>query len=168
MALPTTRDLTLSSASAIPNALLNKLQDCVIGHKKPSLRKLLNPQAWMGMYSTPWVPGGPGLYVSSNVMGAGYIGIPIEVGDRITNLELKVFGNGVTDITFTVQYIDASMVLQTLGTVTDTNRTAAWATLTVPSFVPHVMAAGESLQIFADVNASGYRIGPWWYDYDRL
>lgn len=47
MTLPTNRLVTLAPSSAIPSALLNLLQDCIIGMKYPTITHPISPGSWL-------------------------------------------------------------------------------------------------------------------------
>lgn len=94
MGLPTSRDQTVTNASPVPSALLNNLQDQIIGNKHPQLE--LDIDASKGRPDNN--AGGsynPNGYWSTFV-GAGTVRIPIEVpvGKRIVSVECFYSING--------------------------------------------------------------------------
>jgi hypothetical protein len=80
--LPTSRDLTINPGDEIPGALLNKLQDCVVGPKHPELERNLGAAAFGGGAASSFSVG------QLNYSGASLDTCPLSlpVGDRITTI----------------------------------------------------------------------------------
>lgn len=174
MALPTTRDITLNPADPVPSALLNKLQDQVVGKKMPSNTRVFGP---LGGSVLPQVPANltsniatsPGQnYVVSSGVVSMVIYLPGELGDRITGLTVRAYGDGVADCTYTAGYLDGSGVITQLANATDTNRAAAWGDFQLTPWTNRVLGVGEMIAIFVAINATNYRIQKWMMQYDRL
>lgn len=166
MALPTSRDETCTPAAQVSSNLLNRIQDQIIGNKKPSTTKMLAPKI-VNMGST-WTTPGVDTVQSASAQEA-FFDVPSEVGDRITGLEVTAQGNGVVDATITLYYVNAGMVPTSMGALVDTNRAAAWGQAVVtPNITPHTMAVGERLRLSVNPNAAAYQVGTIRLIYDRL
>lgn len=118
-----------------------------------------NFAAWNGEYYQSSGSGTPGMDLQ----------MPFEVGDRIVGFEFAAFGNGTADCTLTLSALtfDLAGGAPSFATITDNNRAAAWSIVTVLAGTPHTMAAGESLLLQIDPNASGYRVKNVAAIYDR-
>lgn len=167
MGLPTSREETATAAATVKASLLNSIQDAIIGGKKAATKKLFSPLP-LKFSNAAWnlVTGGA-LYVEPTASTAFLALSGFEVGDRITGFENRAYGNGVTDVTYTLYVVGVGGLYTTLATLTDTNRAAAWGT-NVGVVTPAVLAAGESLLLQVDSNGGGYRIGAQTLTYDRL
>lgn len=168
MALPTTRDETITAASQIKAALLNKLQDMIVGHKKPSLMRT-TPSLHAALSPT-WVYDFGTGYIQSSSSTSACIGLLVEAGDRITGVSIMAQGDGVVDATYTLRAVTAAGVVTTLcNAQADNNRSVAWGTVSlVLSPATYVMSANEMLHLLVSPNAGNYRVGSVSYTYDRL
>ncbi len=114
---------------------------------------------------TAWAISSSPLYIESAGSSTILVPIPTRAGDRITDIVLSVFGNGVTDTVFTVQYSPAtpgSTSVALYGPVTDTNRAASWSSISLAglgSFTAHTMVESEALFLTIAPNAAAYRVG---------
>jgi hypothetical protein len=167
MALPTSREETFTPASPVSSNTLNAIQDAIIGRKRPSFVRSV-PFAALNIINGWTFTFGGTAYYESNASGSAYLALPMEVGERVTGIEVDVYGNGAADTTFTAYYMDAAQVPQQLATLTDTNRSAAWFSLAIAAFTAHTMAAKESLVLQIGQNAAGYRLGTFRYTVDLL
>jgi hypothetical protein len=94
LGLPSGRDQTILNTSKVPSALLNRLQDCIVGHKHDVLE--------IGIGASKGRPdslaGGflDALGFWRSFIGAGFVRIPLEVpvGKRIISLEQFYSVNG--------------------------------------------------------------------------
>lgn len=85
--------------------------------------------------------------------------IDTVVGERITQVDVDVFGNGVTDVLWGAHIYQNGAFVQTLASTNDVNRAAAWGKLTLASsHLPHTMAAGEKLWVTGFANGGNYLI----------
>ena len=169
MGLPTAREYTVTSATPVTSALLNALQDSVIGAKHPAIDDWRFP-AWLYTSGTAWTfLAGPGAYYwTSGGAAVGVAQVSTRVGDRITGYKAKVYGNGVVDCQHRLVVLDASMnATELLAAANDINRAAAWGEY-APVPTAHVMAAGESLIVSIEPNAANYRVGSIGITRDRL
>lgn len=167
MSLPSSRDITINPTDPIPSALLNKLQDCVVGRKKPPYtRAAITTQ--LGLWgSTPW-PLGTGGFTTSTGIADGDVYLPVEEGDRITGITVSSFGTGALTVTHSLYKISAAMANTLLQTFTDVNRAAAWGDFVFPAFAPYVVGAGEVLRLEISVVSAGAKIGNIRYTCDKL
>ena len=167
MALPTSRDITLTSASPAPSNLLNKLQDMVIGNKKPSTTRQSMPFFGSGKTGT-WNE--LSNYVQSTIAAGFQMPLLMEAGDRLTAVTIAAYGDGAVDCAFSLFAITPANAVTTLvNAQQDTNRAAAWGDVSlVLSPSTYVMGAGEALILTIGANAANYRVGPIRWTYDRL
>lgn len=166
MALPTSREETVTSAGIVKPATINTLQDCVIGHKKPALVRTFSPHIGM-ITSGTFTHGSSGAITSSAAASVRFC-LPVETGDRITGLQVEVFGDGVVDATYELFASNSAGVVYLVAAATpDNNRPAAWGTL-APVIAPYVMPADKALILGFGINAANYSIGTMRLYYDRL
>jgi len=100
-----------------------------------------------------------GIVVTSGSLANAFFAIPAEEGDVISAIDVLVKGDGAVDANVTVVVFDDGMAETDLGTVLDSNRSAAWAFLNVPlSGGPYTVAAGEQLHIKVVPLNTGYQI----------
>lgn len=169
MALPTSRDLTLTDgASSIPAALINNIQDQIIGGKHAA--------AWISgfpiMHGAPasWViDGGTGGHEirSTGVGGFSTWVQGIRAGDRVVGARVIARGDSVADCTYEVHHYDAFNTWTVLGTILDSNRSPAFGTVTIP-ITPKTLAVGDTLSVYASANAAGIRWRSWSIQVDCL
>lgn len=101
----------------------------------------------------------PGVgYVVSSANGIRYIPIPLKAGDRITDAQYSIYGDGAADVTIEVVHYTGSNVRTVLGTVTKTNEAAAWTTYSLGVTDTTLSANDQVLFEFA-YNAANIRIG---------
>lgn len=144
MTLPTSRNYTQNPAAPIQSSLLNALQDCVVGMKRPSGWRWITP-------STPNVPGTVTmqednlLYANASTFSGMQLGHWLE-GDRITAFAVRHLGTGVA---WTAMYVlkmnKGDGATTTLGTLSIVNPAAAWATFTLTLGAAQVLPANASL-----------------------
>jgi hypothetical protein len=192
MTLPTSRNRTYAPHSQLFSADLNDLQDKIIAlnnlitataqavwtgitlaanqsftvsgtgkYKRGTFRRPMLPTFTASTGSWTWSIG-PLYQVQSGGSATALITLPVEVGDRITDLEINVSGDGAADCTFTAAILGSGQAKTDLCSGTDSNRSSSWATLALSSlgtFTPHTMVAGESLALIVAPNASGYTLG---------
>ncbi len=164
--LPVSRDITCG-VGPVPPDLLNTLQDLFVGKCCPPMTKHTLPPDPGAIFWTRTTIGI--FYIHSTAAGDCLIPLEVEEGDRITGMSLKLYGDGAVDVDYNVMVLADDMVTATsLSSTADVDRAAAWGTLVMPAFVPHVMAAGECLLLYANANAANARIGRISRTYDRL
>jgi hypothetical protein len=167
--LPVSRSYTLiPGSSEVPASLLDELQDCIIGNKKPAMWR--GGLAFSVGASVGWEKDGIGARPIGPAFAMGVLEMPYEEGDRITGFEMRVFGDGVTDLTINItKGLSGSSGIVPLGTLSLSNHPAVPSWVTIP-ITPATIGAGEFL--YATVAASAasatlvvlaYRLG-----YDRL
>jgi len=174
MSLPTSRDVTLTPASKLPSSVINKLQDCVIGRKRPPWTRRFYPRA-ISVSPANWTP-------IANPSGAGraptaqltdeattIFEIPFEDGDRIIGIDYDAYG--LSSCTGIVKYASTmGAAPATLGSWSDPDRVDGWGTVTVPGFVPQLCAATSVLwmEITTAVGSPRYTMGLISATFDRL
>lgn len=83
--------------------------------------------------------------------------IDTTVGERITQIDVSVFGNGATDVLWQASIYQNGAFVQFLASTNDINRAAAWGVLTLASsHLPHTMALGEKLWVTGFANGANY------------
>lgn len=176
--LPTTREETVTPASIVKAATINKLQDCVIGMKKPAFHRATLPNLKLGIAlgDLTWTFGAAGAdtYLQTAAGAQWAMDLLMEEGDRITNVQIRARGDGASDVTYTLGYSTGS------GTVilfqgTDTNRAAAWGTYDFASapaptvaMTPQIIAPNFSLHLFVSAVSGQHRWGNVRWSGDRL
>ena len=170
MALPYSRNTTYGTQTPVLSNDMNMLQDAIVALNllntspgsqsfwtrsgKRAIPLWLLPTSGVGDWS--WNAAGYMISVASLANG-GRVQVPFEIGDRVTGLEARVFGDGAADVEWSLTVYDAAGAATAIASATDTDRAAAWGTF-APSVTAHTMADGESLVLGFDPNASGYRI----------
>lgn len=177
MNLPISRDVTLGPADPIPSAVVNDIQDQIVGAKRSAWFRPRGPLftgvGTAGAWDRPkQVTDSLGkTMLASTSIGSGefgYIELPFDDGDRIIGLTLQGSGNGVTDVTFTLVAFTPSGGISNLGSPTiDNNRTNTWGTFTV-SVNPTILTSTQVLYLQALPNATGYNLAAVIPQYDRL
>jgi hypothetical protein len=99
-----------------------------------------------------------GNFINSTGSGAVILSLPTRLGRKITGLAVLALGNGTTDATIDLNVLNSSLAINTIGTLTDSNRSGSWGLATV-TVTPHDMVATERLALSINANASGYQVG---------
>lgn len=145
MAYPLTVPTIYTPNDPIKSVDVNSLLQGGVGKKHGLITRTFLPQL-----ASP----GPFVYVALQ----SYIRIPTttgtclwnlmtEVGDQIMGARIRAFGDGAQDITYTLKVLNSSGVgIASPFTVADSNRAAAWGTVTFAG-TPRQMAATESLRL---------------------
>lgn len=93
-------------------------------------------------------------YVVSSGAGSAYVPIPLDVGERLTALEFRYYGDAaLPDMTYELNVYDSSAAKTTLGSGALNNVDANWYTETPAA--GHTVAAGETVVMeftFANAN----------------
>lgn len=169
--LPTARVESHGSNSPIKPTTIDAIQDSIIGGK---FNSSFPNQGFPGFLTVSgtwnWNTAGT-LYVVSAGAAKMLVPAPMCKGDRITAVKVQVFGDGAADATFTLMKSDSAQAITTLCTGTDTNRSAAWATLDISSlgaFTVTTLGDREAISLLIDTNAANSRIGNIQWITDRL
>jgi len=127
--------------------------------------KLIMPLS--GFANSNWQVGAPPTTMTSTA-GAGTLFVPVDLhaGDRIKSVSYLLFGNGVTDITVTVNVNDAAMAETSIGTLTTSNQPASWSVITIDVTDTTLVANGGCSITFA-ANAAGIILGNIAVTYDH-
>jgi hypothetical protein len=180
MALPTSRERTYAAGSQVFSADLNKIQDCIIGRKRPVWSVTWNPtmlvQTNFAWGANPVNAAFPPCLTSNSVGALLTFGIPYEDGDRLIGFKYMSAGNGAADTNG--GRIDYAATIGTatsqLASWTDTNRAAVWGVVDVttiaaaPAFTSQVLAATGSLIVTIPANGTGLSLGGFTALFDRL
>lgn len=135
--LPNARTVTLNPSDDVPSALLNEMQDCVVGSKRQQFVRTFWPVIQLD--STGLVTDSTLGVVARRATGVGNIvfDIPAEQGDRLTSVALEIFGDAASDSNFNVYYgvgmsqHGPAAGATLLGNLQVLNHPAAWTTNTV-------------------------------------
>jgi len=164
MALPQDRDATLAPGSQIPSALLNNIQDMIIGARHGDIRKLT--PANMGMFS---ISGATNINAdnSVNLEPSQTMFIPLRVvgGDVIVDAELFIVSHSVITgaNTFTSQlYRGATAVgaggVKTAGTAPVRDIVVTGSDIAVVALPATLKDGSFSVQVITGANADATRI----------
>ena len=164
--LPGSRSYTLvPGSSEVPASVINELQDCIVGNKKPTMWRTGFPIT--NGYGS-WVAGSGNALISTAGGVVGAIALPCEEGDRVTNFDLYVTGNGTADATFDLYMGSLLTTTTNIGTLTLTNQPGpAWAKVSIP-VAPRVLDPDSFLYLAMLPTGAGFYIGGWRLGYDRL
>jgi len=171
MGLPISRDETHTSASKVSSSLLDKLQDGIIGHKRPQWTRGWLPAILcnLGTFAEFDSDGNvPPIYRQSTGSGVIHFGVPFEDGDRITGFGFAIYGDGVVDSTLDLFYSASQGAAYTsLGHWSVTNHPAAW-TMNALVVAPQILVAGATLTVKFSPSAANLRFGMVTATFDRL
>jgi hypothetical protein len=169
--LPTSRIESHGANSPIKSTTVDAIQDAIIGAKRSAA---FPPQEFPKFLTVSgtwnWSTAGT-LYIISAAAAKLLMPAPMSKGDRITGVNIQVFGDGAADATFTLMKSDTVQAITNLCTGTDTNRSAAWATLSLASlgaFTTTTLGDREAISLLIDTNAANTRIGNVQWLIDRL
>lgn len=125
--LPTARDITLAPGDPIPSALLNKLQDCIIGKKHPLITRWYPPLSRTANDVNMTFTNGD-YHANANAASINYVSAPLFVGDTFGSLKARVKGTGGAGnvVARLTRWRDG--VQAVIATLTIVNPPAAWAT----------------------------------------
>jgi len=142
--LPDARTLNVVAGDPVTAALLDELQDMVVGSNRPPIARRIFPSTWLGGTAVCVVnPNGVNDFLAWKLTtGSVYkTMIPFDVGDNIVGFSMEVFGDGAVDIAdgaavgtglaFRSSYNAAGF--SGAGSVTATNVPATWTTVTFTS-----------------------------------
>lgn len=178
MALPTSRNTTYAAGSQVKSADLNDIQDCIVGHKRPTFKRTFYPKFVIPGTNpfTGALAGASHLVWSSAGAANAIFDIPYEDGDRLINLRYWAAGDGAVDLTLGKIFwsSDLTGALSTIANWTDNNRAASFGLVDVaaistgPTFTPTTLAADGDLFVQLITNAANYTLGPFTAWFDRL
>lgn len=171
--LPNSRNTTYGPASPVESADLDDIQDCIVGSKRKSTPRTFFPTLLDGPNWTKVFGAGTSYYVAAGGVLTAWFSVPVDEGDRVTDLLINAYGDGAVDATIAAWYFDAAQVGHLIATVTDLDRAAAWGFVSlaadiVTPWANHTFVAGESLMIGVSPTGANYRLGNCKLIYDRL
>lgn len=172
MALPTSREQTANNSMPISSAVLNAVQDAIIGAKR---KEWYTPLWITPRFAGSWTVDVTGYIVSSAGVG-GHMFLPgIDIGDRITGFNFRALGNGAINLTVGLSLITnatggAAIGGTSIGSsiITPTAVYQQYALGTTIPFVPTTLALGEALMLTFQAAAANVRIGYCEFRRDRL
>lgn len=169
MPLPTSRNLTLTSASAFPSSLGNSLQDMIVGFKRPALYRWINPIR-PNFESVAGTLSEDGYLMSA---AETWQGMPVglwDEGTRITAFAVKHLGTGgAWTATYLLRMNTGNGTPVTIATLSFVNPPATWATYAVTLGTPQVLPAGAGLYLSQSAGSPvGNKLGLIGIQSDRL
>jgi hypothetical protein len=175
--LPTSRTTTHALGDALSSALVDEIQDCIIGRKKSTWTRWFMP-SFLSSAAFP-AAGNPitgGFPVLKNSGAAGDIFfVPYEDGDTITGFTFYLYGNG-SGASSATMYTAASMNVgnlitgggTALGNVAGSPIPTGWVAYSPGSFTPHVLTNGEILAVEVQAAAANLNLGIFGATFARL
>lgn len=102
----------------------------------------------------------PGVgYVISTANGIRYMPVlGLKAGDRVTDAQYSIYGDGAVDITFELVHYTGTNVRTVLGTATKNNEAAAWTTYSL-AVTDTTLATNDQLVFEWTYNAANARLG---------
>lgn len=169
--LPSARIESHGSNSAIRPSTIDGIQDAIIGAKYSAAFPKQGFPSYQVVSGT-WNFNTAGtLYIVSAAAASLLMPAPMQKGDTIRGVNIQVFGDGAADATYTLMKADTVQAIANLCTGTDTNRSAAWASLALSSlgaFTPWTLGDRESVSLLVATNAANTRLGNVQWLIDRL
>ncbi len=158
MSLPLTRETTYAAGAPVKAADLNALQDAVVAGAHGDLTMTVNAYALARSGSVSMAGSGDAQWA-----GAGSVlwAPPLHTGDRVVQLKLRVYGDGVADFTVGAYVVSPAATTTQIcpggTTYAITNPSAAWADVTI-NLIDTTLAAGEALLIEIAGNGANLRL----------
>lgn len=171
--LPDSRTETFTPDAPVKSAVLNELQDAVIGHWR---------QEWTRAFALHqvFVSVGVGFAGVANPAGAGRPGVigssgdttvefdvPFEDGDELVGFEVDVFGNGLGQTLSVIHYPDVA----TVGTIKGTEVPgggASWSRVAITPLTATALTSANILRFRAIVNGAGLCLGTGYATFRRV
>lgn len=160
MSLPTSRNTSYAASSPVKAVDLNDLQDCIVGGKFGI--KYLTIPAIAGAWTSGWAIVA-GNRVESSGAAVLFLPVPAFVGDRLGDLVIYHYGDGVADIDGIDLYTVAPLPSGTgtsrnsSGTGTVTNAPASLVAKVV-GINDYTLLTNENAYIRISVNAANIQI----------
>jgi len=167
MGLPITRDETLTGASKVRSALLNRIQDCIVSGRRPAWKRSVGTVFGGG---SGWAPAALFGWNSTGA-GTGLFHVPADIDDRIIGCELVVGGDTAHNVTYTLQVsgvVGLVAVSTPIGSITEAPSPTNIRTIALTAFIPTILAAGQWFQLSAAVNGAGISLLNVIPEFDRL
>lgn len=165
--LPDARSLNVAAGDPVTAALIDELQDMIVGANYPPISRRIFPAFWFGGTAVCVVNpnGANSLLAWKLTTGSVYqTMIPFDVGDNIAGFSMEVYGDGAVDVAdgpgaagggglaYRGSYNSAS--LTSAGSVTFNNAPATWSTVTFTS-VGVVGGLGSTGALMLNISVSG-------------
>ena len=158
MTLADSRNTTYAPADPVLSNDLNELQDAVVQAAHGSVVDIVNAQA---MRLGAGVAVNAGGWIAWSGGGSAFWYPQLRVGQRVTGLTLRVYGDGAADFTVGVYVVSPTAGLTQIcpGGVTAaiTNPAASWADAPI-DLTDTTLAAGECLLIEIAGSAANLRV----------
>jgi len=176
--LPDSRTATLTPSDPLPSALIDEIQDQIIGHKRKVWDRRFTPvpvfqsggaNGFVGAVNP--AAGGPSILKNSASSDSQFNAGPWEAGDRVIGGSIEMFGTGgAPDTSFSLLlYTSAADTAPvTLGTFGLSSVSAAWQTITLTSFVNHILLATDVMRVRVSKVGANLCLGDVDLKYDRL
>lgn len=158
MSLPLTRETTYAAGAPVKAADLNAFQDAVIAGAHGELKLVANAYA---LDRTGSVTMSGAAYALWGGAGSVFWAPALRTGDRLTQLKLRVYGDGAADFTVGAYVISPAAALTQIcpggTTYAVTNPSAAWADVTI-DLIDTTLADGKALLVEIAGNAANLRL----------
>jgi hypothetical protein len=154
--LPGSRTITLTPGDPVPSALLDEMQDMIVGARRGQFTRRFQPCNYYSTSPTFWAlaqnPSGvpaqfqPVLKTASATVVSAYFQIPFEPGETLIGATMDFFGDGtVLPITQIMYSPNIHTTASSPGFINSaTVVSATWTTIT-GSLAPQVLVQGSSL-----------------------
>lgn len=129
--------------------------------------RTLNIPIVSAMLDANWTKSFDNGYMYSSAAALAAIGIPLQVGDRLTSVTFSCTGNGAADLDATVFLKPAaSVIVSNLGSGTATNPSASIVN-TVINVTDTTLTAGDTIFVYLSANAANLSLYSIQATYDR-
>lgn len=155
--LPNSRTVTVNTGDPVPPALLNELQDMIVGRKRAPWKRPVGVICMGGPFTAGAVAGS----FSSTGAGDGVFLIPSDVGDRILGLDIAVAGDATHNVTYKLERatVGSGIITATaIGTVSETPSPSGIRIISVAGVTQTVLGANSWFQMRATVNGSSISV----------
>lgn len=171
MTLPVSRDQTATPASPVSSALLNKLQDMIVGRKHPTLTLHIPALAARTATALPSINNQGASAVTAATVMDFYVPVQIPEGCRITAVRASITDNatGVTKVS--MQLFDApgnNTNATQIGATIQSTGAGATQTLILPALTTVVPSGHTYFVHLTSSAANDTRLHHVEVDYDRL
>lgn len=158
MALPTTRDETAVAAAQVKSAMLNNIQDCIVGGKHGSITRVIPISCGQAQYTATPPSVATDFYINANGDYAGrtgkvVVGIPCLIGERVTAIRVTA-----KDVDGTHKFYGRLFVRDPAARTAKSDLTASAGSgasqwLALANVVAHTLVATERLEVDITIDA---------------
>lgn len=155
--LPDTRDETVTDASPVTPALINRIQDCIINGSHGLREFTVSPHGGITSNLTQ-----VGQYLRSTGVATFTKDLGLVPGDEVDRVEVQVYGEApnTADITTNALFlVEADMSVGAIASTPENDVPLGWHLLTLTPASPYLLLAGEKVYMSMGINATGVYIG---------